>query len=57
MLDLARSESGPELFDAALRCYLNANAWRIAKPTDVEAALRELPAALAVLREAGALPG
>lgn len=55
MLDRAREESGPEKFDAALRCYLNANAWRIAAPKDVETALRDLPAALAVLREAGAL--
>lgn len=55
MLDLARAEAGPERFDAALRCYLNANAWRVASPADVQTALRELPEALAVLREAGAL--
>lgn len=55
MLHLARSQAGAERFDAALRCYLNANAWRIAAPEDVETALRELPAALEVLREAGAL--
>lgn len=55
MLDLARGRSGPELFDAALRCYLNANAWQITGPVDVEAALRDLPAAVDVLREAGAL--
>ncbi len=55
MLNVARMEAGPPQFDAALRCYLNANAWQIAAPADVETALGELPAALAVLREAGAL--
>ncbi len=55
MLHLARSESGTQRFDAALRCYLNANAWQVAVPADVRTALQELPAALAVLQEAGAL--
>ncbi len=55
MLDLAREESGADAFDSAIRCYVNANAWQIARPQDVESALRELPAALDVLRGAGAL--
>lgn len=55
MLDLARAEAGPDEFDAALQCYLNAHAWQIATPKDVEDALRELPTALEVLRAAGAL--
>ena len=52
----ARSAAGGARFDAALRCYINVNAWRIARPADLAAALRQLPAALAVLRKAGALP-
>jgi hypothetical protein len=51
----ARRAAGPARFDAALRCYINANAWRIARPANLERALAELPSALAVLREAGAL--
>jgi hypothetical protein len=51
----ARDAAGPERFDAALRCYVNANAWRIARPQDLARALAGLPRALAVLREAGAL--
>jgi aminopeptidase N len=46
---------GPE-FDAALRCYVNANAWRIATPADLRKALAGLPDSVTVLREAGALP-
>ena len=52
----ARKAAGPDRFDAALRCYVNANAWRIARPADLARALATLPAALAVLRKAGALP-
>jgi hypothetical protein len=33
-----------------------ANAWRIANPSDLQAQLAGLPAALAVLTRAGALP-
>ncbi len=55
-LTAARSAAGPERFDAAVRCYVNANAWRIARPADLARALAGLPRALAVLREAGALP-
>ena len=41
----ARDAAGPEAFDAAIRCYVDANAWRIATPDDVDAALADLPAA------------
>jgi hypothetical protein len=30
----ARADEGPRAFDAALRCYLNANAWHVAVPAD-----------------------
>ena len=54
----AQGPSGgpPAKFDAALRCYVNANAWRIAKPTDLAKALAGLPASTKVLQDAGALP-
>ncbi|WP_375480827.1 M1 family aminopeptidase [uncultured Jatrophihabitans sp.] len=55
-LEAARTAAGPAKFDAALRCYVAANAWRIAKPADLQKALGKLPAAVAVLRKAGALP-
>ncbi len=55
-LHQARAAAGATRFDAAIRCYVNANAWRIANPSDVQAALKNLPAALAVLRKAQALP-
>ncbi|MFP5370553.1 MAG: peptidase M1, partial [Actinomycetes bacterium] len=54
-LHAARDAVGAERFDAALRCYVDANAWRIATPDDVGAALADLPAAVAVLTRAGAL--
>lgn len=54
-LAAARDAAGAEQFHAALRCYVNANAWRIARPADLTRALAGLPKALAVLREAGAL--
>ena len=54
-LEAARTAAGAAKFDAALRCYVAANAWRIANPPDLAAQLRSLPAALAVLRQAGAL--
>ncbi|HEV7658041.1 MAG TPA: M1 family aminopeptidase [Mycobacteriales bacterium] len=54
---LAARTAGPAAkFDAALRCYVNANAWRIAEPGDLATALAGLPASLKVLRAAGALP-
>jgi hypothetical protein len=55
-LQAARAAAGPAKFDAAIRCYVNANAWRIANPSDLEAALHNLPAAISVLRKAHALP-
>jgi hypothetical protein len=54
-LVIAREAAGAEAFDAALRCYVDANAWTIATPDDVARALQDLPAALDVLTEAGAL--
>ncbi len=54
-LHAARAAAGPDKFDAAIRCYVNANAWRIAVPADLAKALRGLPAAIAVLKKAGAL--
>ncbi|WP_375491569.1 M1 family aminopeptidase [uncultured Jatrophihabitans sp.] len=54
-LEAARRAAGAPAWDAALRCYVAANAWRIANPADLAFALRKLPAAVAVLRKAGAL--
>ena len=51
----AREIAGAEAFDAALRCYVDANAWTIATPDDVARALADLPAAADVLTDAGAL--
>ena len=55
-LEAARTAAGSTRWDAAIRCYVRRNAWRIANPTDLAAALQSLPAAIAVLRKAGALP-
>jgi hypothetical protein len=55
MLLTARQQAGAEAFDAALRCYVDARAWAIATPADVGTALADLPAALGVLEQAGAL--
>ena len=54
-LRAARDAVGAEAFDAAVRCYVDANAWTIATPADVGAVLADLPAAVAVLAHAGAL--
>jgi hypothetical protein len=54
-LQAARNAAGPDKFDAALRCYVAANAWTIANPPDLEAALKQLPEAVKVLQQAGAL--
>lgn len=54
-LEAAREAAGPAKWDAALRCYVAKNAWRIANPSDLQAALAGLPAGIAVLRKAGAL--
>jgi hypothetical protein len=51
----ARQAAGPRAFDRALRCYVNAEAHRVARPADLARALHGLPAALRVLRAAGAL--
>jgi hypothetical protein len=51
----ARAAAGPDAFDAAIRCYVDANAWSIATPEDVYAALADLPAALTPLIDAQAL--
>jgi hypothetical protein len=51
----ARDAAGPVAFDRALRCYVDANAWTTATPDDVADALADLPAALDVLVDAGAL--
>ncbi|SFK33126.1 peptidase M1 [Geodermatophilus ruber] len=51
----AREAAGAEAFDAALRCYVQVNAWTTATPEDLAAALDALPAALDVLLAAGAL--
>jgi aminopeptidase N len=51
----AREAVGAEAFDAAVRCYVERNAWGIATPEDVADALADLPGALEALEEAGAL--
>jgi hypothetical protein len=53
-LDQARTAVGSAAFDAAVRCYVRTNAWSIARPSDFALQLKTLPAALAVLRKAGA---
>jgi hypothetical protein len=50
----ARERVGSARFDAALRCYVRSVAHRIARPADLQAALSGLPAALGILRTAGA---
>jgi hypothetical protein len=55
MLLTAREQAGAQAFDTALRCYVDAQAWAIATPADVGTALADLPAALTVLQQAGAL--
>ena len=55
-LEAARTAAGAAKWDAALRCYVAANAWRIVNPADLDKALAGLPAGVAVLRKAGALP-
>jgi aminopeptidase N len=51
----ARDAVGGKPFDKAIRCYVNAQAHRVARPADLAAALRKLPDALKVLRRAGAI--
>ncbi|HEX4019272.1 MAG TPA: M1 family aminopeptidase [Frankiaceae bacterium] len=51
----SRQASGAATFDAALRCYVNANAWKVAYPADFARAMSKLPRAMAILRQAGAI--
>jgi hypothetical protein len=51
----AQEAAGREAFTAAVRCYIDANAWTIATPADVARALADLPEALTILQQAGAL--
>lgn len=51
----AREAAGTAAFDAALREYVRHKEWQIATPSDVRSALDNLPAAIDVLRKAGAL--
>jgi hypothetical protein len=51
----AREAAGGEAFDAAVRCYVDANAWTVATPADVRTSLAAVPDAVAVLDRAGAL--
>jgi len=55
-LQAARARAGTDKWDAAVRCYVNKNAWRIANPADFAAALKQFPQAVAILTQAGALP-
>ncbi|MEO8887917.1 MAG: M1 family aminopeptidase [Jatrophihabitantaceae bacterium] len=55
-LEAARDAAGPGAWDTALRCYVARNAWRIVQPSDFEHAIAQFPAAVAILRKAGALP-
>ena len=54
-LQVARDAAGAQAFDAAVRCYVDANAWTIATPRDAGAVLADLPEAVAVLTRAGML--
>lgn len=49
-----RNAVGAQSFDAAIRGYLHRNAWRIATPADLSAALTPVPDAAGHLEEAGA---
>lgn len=53
-LSAAREAVGADSFDAALRCYINAQAWQIAVPDDIATALSDLPEAIQILDDAGA---
>jgi aminopeptidase N len=54
-LHAAREAAGEHAFDVAVRCYVETNAWAIARPEDLARALGGLEPALDVLVEAGAL--
>ncbi|MHA3702633.1 M1 family aminopeptidase [Jatrophihabitans sp. YIM 134969] len=51
----ARAAAGAPAFDAAIQCYVAENAWTVADPADLQKALADLPAAVRVLQQAGAL--
>jgi aminopeptidase N len=51
----AREAAGEEDFDRAVRCYVETMAWALSTPEDVARAFADLPAAVDVLVEAGAL--
>ena len=53
-LEQARAVAGAAKWDAAMRCYVNKNAWRIANPSDLQAAMKQFPTSIAVLTQAGA---
>jgi len=52
----ARAGVGASAFDHALRCFVHANAYRIATAADFERSFRRLPGVVAELRRVGALP-
>ncbi len=54
-LGTARVQAGADAFDEAVRCYVETQAWTMARPEDLARALADLPEALDVLVEAGAL--
>ncbi|RBY77020.1 peptidase M1 [Blastococcus sp. TF02-09] len=51
----ARDAVGADDFDRAVRCYVETQAWTLSRPEDLARALADLPEALEVLVEAGAL--
>ncbi|MDQ2748420.1 MAG: peptidase M1 [Actinomycetota bacterium] len=55
-LEEARAVAGAPQWDEAMRCYIRANAWRIANPSDLRAVMAQFPKSIAVLTQAGALP-
>ncbi|HEU0129411.1 MAG TPA: M1 family aminopeptidase [Mycobacteriales bacterium] len=52
----ARDTVGAAAFDRRLRCYVAANAYRVATPAHLAAVLAPFPDAVRILTEAGALP-
>lgn len=52
----ARRRAGAERFDTALGAYLATQAHRVAAPADVVGAFRDVPEAIGLLNEYGALP-
>ncbi len=51
----AREAAGEHAFDEAVRCYVESQAWTIARPEDLARVLADLEPALDVLVGAGAL--